>query len=82
MLDRIRIDYIGSSYMTDLSEAMSEMAISYYKNYNYEVPLFFTKYIIDKVVPFLFNRNPPRPYEATQVNFDRLSTIKERSVSQ
>ena len=65
LLDRIRIDNIESNYMNNLSEAISEMVVSYYKNYNYEVPLSFTKYIIDKVDPHLFNGNPPRPNEDT-----------------
>ena len=82
LLDRIKIDNIGSSYMNDLSEAMSEMAVSYYKNYNYEVPLFFTKYIIDKVDPHLFNGNPPRPNGNTQANFYRLNTIKLKDLYQ
>ena len=68
--------------MNDLSKAMSEMAVSYYKNYNYEVPLFYTKYIIDKVDPHLFNGNPPRPNGNTQANFDRLNTIKLKDLYQ
>ena len=61
LFDRFRYRIIGSSYMNIMADAMSNMATLYYLSSNYEAPLFYNKYVTNKVDPMVFNENPPKP---------------------
>ena len=69
LLDRAQIDNIGSCYMIVMTDAIEKMANRYFSQCNYEVPFFHTQYIINYVDLYLFNGHPPRPSEATQINW-------------
>ena len=65
-----------------MADAICDMALHCYKLTNHEVPLFFTKYILEYVDPSIFNGNLPRPTNANLINHDNLIPIKLKDLFQ
>merc|ERR1711994_443076 len=55
---------------------MSNMANLYYLSSNYEAPLFYNKYVTNKVDPMVFNGNPPKPINGTIISQEIVLRFK------
>ena len=82
LFDRFRHRIIGSSYMNIMADAMSNIAMRYYLTSNHEAPLFFNKYITNKVDHMVFNGNPPKPIDGILINQENILSIKLKDLFQ